>query len=166
MAIDISWGSFIAGVALGGATAVVVFYSAGRAPVEIDNATPAEVADEPEQGVKITFIDVLQDDKVTTGNEQAPVVDQGPQEYIVQTASYERLQDAEMLLAQLMLDGMSVRIASSPRETGGALHRVLVGPFENQGEAQQARDELRERDIPAAILSRPLPPESPAQPLP
>ena len=159
-----SLGSFIAGVAVGGATVLLVVYLAGSdsEPVEVV-AEPALSEPSPEPEIDISFFRVLPGQEVKTGVEgdesvgPAQTADLGPQEYIVQAASFPRRADADMLRAQLMLDGMEVAIASSPQEGGGLRHRVLVGPFDNQADARETRSALREREIQATILARPLP---------
>lgn len=156
-----SLGSFIAGVAVGGATALVIVYLTGidSAPVEVV-AEPAVTEPESEPEIDISFFQVLPEQQVKTGNEGLEPTglsaDLGPQEYMVQAGSFPRRPDADKLRAQIMLDGMDVGIASSPQEGGGIRHRVLVGPFDNQADARETRSALRERDIQATILSRPL----------
>lgn len=167
-----SLGSFIAGVAVGGATVLLVVYLTGAdsEPVEVV-VEPASSEHPPEPEIDISFFQVLPGQEVKTGVEgdgsvgPAPTADLGPQEYIVQAASFPRLAEADVLRAQLLLEGMEVAIASTPQEGGGLRHRVLVGPFDNQADAQETRSALREREIQATILARPLP-RQPGQPSP
>jgi len=157
----VSLGSFIAGVAVGGATVLLVVYLTGTdsAPVEVV-AEPAVTEPDPEPEIDITFFQALPEQQVKTGNEgvesTSPTADLVPYEYMVQAGSFPRRPDADKLRAQLMLEGMDVGIAASPQEGGGIRHRVLVGPFDNQADAQDTRSALRDRDIQATILSRPL----------
>ena len=156
-----SLGSFIAGVAVGGATVLLVVYLTGTdsAPVEVV-AEPAVTEPDPEPEIDITFFQALPEQQVKTGNEgvesTSPTADLVPYEYMVQAGSFPRRPDADKLRAHLMLEGMDVGIAASPQEGGGIRHRVLVGPFDNQADAQDTRSALRDRDIQATILSRPL----------
>jgi len=161
-------GSFITGVAFGGATVLLIGYLYLSGPGETGPETTSETAEGPssEQTVDITFFEVLPDDEVKTDAdpfEPPPRVESGPSEYFVQAASFLRRQDAEVLRAELILEGMPVRVASSPKASGGAWHRVLVGPFTGKDEAQQTRNRLREKDMQAAILARPAPRAVPQQ---
>ena len=163
--------SFIAGVAVGGATALLVVYLAGRDSDPVEVVADPAVTESPQPEIDISFFQVLPGQEVKTGAEDdestgpAPTADLGPQEYIVQAASFTRRADADKLRAQLMLDGMEVAIATSPQAGGGLRHRVLVGPFNDQADAQATRSALREREIQATILARPLP-RQPGQPSP
>ncbi len=127
------------------------------APV-ISEPDVTDPASEPE--IDFRFFQVLSEQQVMAGNEGVEpagrTADLGPQEYMVQAGSFPRRPDADKLRAQLLLEGMDVGIAASPREGGGIRHRVLVGPFDNQADAQETRRALSERDIQATILSRPL----------
>ena len=163
--------SFIAGVAVGGATVLLVVYLAGRDPEPVETVAEPASTERAQPEIDISFFRVLPGQEVKTGAESdesagpAPTADAGPQEYIVQAASFPRRADADMLRAQLMLDGMEVAIATSPEAGGGLRHRVLVGPFDDQADAQETRSALRERGIQATILARPLP-RHPGQPSP
>lgn len=161
---SVSLGSFIAGVAVGGATALLVVYLAGADSDAADVvAEPALTEPPPEPEVDISFFQVLPGQEVKIGAEDfdsaaptPPTANLGPHVYMVQAGSFPRRPDADKLRAQLMLEGMDVGIASSPQEGGGVRHRVLVGPFDDRADAQATRSALRERDIQATILARPL----------
>ena len=96
--------------------------------------------------------------KVKTGGEPIeppPPAQPENREYVLQAAQFLRHHDARVLQGALMLDGMSASISSRPRARGGSWHRVLVGPYETEGDAQNALTQLRAKDIRAQILARP-----------
>lgn len=105
------------------------------------------------------FIKELPKAEVRTGVEPVeppPAADPGPREYVVFVAQFLREEDAQVQQAELMLAGYPVNLSSSPRERGGAWHRVTVGPYATEGHAQRALNELRAQDFPAQMLARSL----------
>ena len=116
---------------------------------------------EPAPDVEWTFFTELPKAKLKTGVEPikpAPPAQSENREYVLQAAQFLRHHDARVLQGALILDGMSASISSSPRAGGGSWHRVLVGPYETEGDAQTALNQLRAKDNPAQVLARPLPP--------
>ena len=111
------------------------------------------------------FVTELPKAEVKTGVapvEQPPATDTRPREYVLHGPQFLRQDDAQVLQAELMLDGFPVSLTSSQRDQGGAWYRVELGPYSNEPDAQQAMGELRDRDIPAQILARPLAGSAPA----
>ena len=159
-----SFGSFIGGVVLGGALVLTITYrfdAAGSGSPTPDTAIEAPVAPH----IDWEFVRELPKAEVKTGVapvEQPRATHTGPREYVLHAAQFLRQDDAQVLQAELMLDGFPVSLTSSPRDNGGAWYRVVVGPYADEPDAQQVLGELRARDIPAQLLARPLPGPAPA----
>ena len=118
---------------------------------------------EPAPEIKWTFFTELPKAKLKTGVEPIkppPPAQPEDREYVIQAAQFLRHHDARVLQGALILDGISVSISSSPRAGGGSWHRVLVGPYESENDAQTVLDKLRAKELPAQILARPLPPST------
>ena len=142
---------------LGGAVVLTISYQSGTSS---SGASPdaMPVAEHVATNIVYEFIDRLPNAEVKTGvppAERTPVADSRPKEYILHAAHFFREEDAQVMQAELMLDGLPVSLSTSPRDVGGAWYRVLVGPYSTEPEAQKALGHLRERDIPAQILARP-----------
>ena len=145
------------GMVLGGAVVLALTHQSGTASSSgtTPDATPGPVATDFDW----EFIERLPNTEVKTGVEPAdhpPVPDSGPKEYVLHAPQFLREEDAQVMRAELMLDGLPVSLSTSPRDLGGAWYRVLVGPYATEPDAQQALGQLRDRDIPAQILARPL----------
>ena len=99
--------------------------------------------------VRCTFIDELPNAEVRTGVRPA-------WEYLVLVAHFLRGEDAQVMRAELIMKDMPVDISSKPRDSGGAWHRVAVGPYASKIDARNALDRLGDGDFFAAqILVRP-----------
>ena len=136
---------------------LAITYQSGSAA----SSTPATppVAGPVASDIDWEFIDRLPNTEVNTGVapiEQPAVGDSEPREYVLHAAQFLREEDAQVMQAELMLDGFSVNLTTRPRDLGGAWYRVMVGPYATEPDAQAALGRLRERDIPAQILARPL----------
>lgn len=143
---------------MGGAVVLAITYQAGSEPTGTPPATNP-VTGPVASDIDWEFIKRLPNTEVKTGVEpvERPVLaDSEPREYVLQAAQFLREEDARVMQAELMLDGFPVSIATRPRDLGGAWHRVLVGPYAAEPDAQQALAQLLDRDIPAQILARPL----------
>ena len=152
-----SFGSFIGGVVVGGAVVLAITYRSGSEPTDTASATP--VAGPVAADIDWEFIKRLPNTEVKTGVEpvERPVVaNSEPSEYVLQAAQFLREEDAKVMQAELMLDGFPVSLTTRPRDLGGAWHRVMVGPYATEPDAQRALGQLLDRDIPAQILARPL----------
>ena len=156
-----SFGSFIGGVVVGGAIMLAITFPAGNSSMASTSVDASPIGTPVD--IDWEFIDILADAEVKTGVEQVKqpaAVQPGPKEYVLHAAQFLRHEDAQVLQAELMLDGLPVSVSSSPRARGGSWYRVMVGPYESEGDAQGALNQLRDRDIPAQILARPLPPSA------
>ena len=129
-------------------------------------ATPAR------RSVEFVFRDLLDDASVPTDPSLYPTpqprVSAGltaspvPAEYLLQSGSFRILADAERRRGELLLLDLPARVTEA--EVNGRIwYRVLVGPYDRRGEAQQVEQTLRERQIAAIWLERPNP-QDPAAP--
>ena len=150
---------------LGGAVVLAISYQSGTPPSSGAPAEAASVQGPVATNIDYVFIDRLSKAEVKTGvapAEQPPVADSTPKEYVLHAAQFLREEDAQVMQAELMLDGLPVSLSTSPRNLGGAWYRVLVGPYSTEPDAEKALDHLRERDIPAQLRARPLTVAAPA----
>ena len=142
---------------------LAITYPSGNTNV-VDQAVSDMPPNEPTApDIEWTFFKELPKAEVRTGvepDEHPPPAQPEKREQVLQAAQFHRRRDARALRGALILDGMSVSISSSPRAGGGSWHRVLVGPYETEGDAQTAHKQLRAKDIPAQILAWPLPPST------
>ncbi len=71
--------------------------------------------------------------------------------YYVQVGAYSSADDAEQQRAKLALQGFGAKI--SEREQGGrTIHRVRLGPFDNQAEAASQQERLKSGGVDAALV--------------
>lgn len=167
-------GSFVGGVvccavavlALDHAPALAAWLTAEPAPAQdVDAATPDE------RPLTYEFIHRLPSEVVRTHVEpyEPPPADAAdtsgaenaenapPSEahvYLLQAGSFLRGDDAEAMRAELLLEGMTAKVSRVPRASGGAWHRVLVGPFADRDAMRRGLTKLRDLDIPALPLVR------------
>ena len=154
-----SYGSFIGGVILGGAVVLAITYQAENASSNSTTPDTPPVAGPVASNTEWEFIHILSNTEVKTGVEpveQPAPPDSMPREYVLHAAQFLREEDAQVMQAELILDGLPVSLSSSPRDLGGAWYRVLVGPYATKPDAEEALGQLRDRDIPAQLLARPL----------
>ena len=157
------FGSFIGGIVVGSAIMLAITYPSGNTNVVGQAVSDMPPIKEPAPEIEWTFFTELPKAKLKTSVEpieHPPPAQPENREYVLQAAHFHRRHDARVLQGALILDGMSASISSSPRADGGSWHRVPVGPYETEDDAQTALDQLRAKDIPAQILAPPLPPST------
>ena len=76
-------------------------------------------------------------------------------EYMLQAASLRSREDAEAMRARLILDGLSAPVLVVRHPDGGARHRVLVGPFDEERPMRRVQETLRAKNIAALAMRRP-----------
>lgn len=113
-------------------------------------SAPAGTAGTKENKPRFEFYKVLTDNaaspasKITPKTANKPVVsDLNKELYYLQVGSFANAEDADKLKAKLALMGMeaAVQIAAIPDK--GVWHRVRLGPYAGQSEANQAREALK-----------------------
>lgn len=113
-------------------------------------SAPAGTAGAKENKPRFEFYKVLTDNagspvpKIPPKTVNKPVVsDLNRELYYLQVGSFSNAEDADKLKAKLALMGMeaAVQVATIPDK--GVWHRVRLGPYMGQGEANQAREALK-----------------------
>ena len=160
-----SWGSFLAGLALGLAVAGLVWLQGGgrqAAPERPEAARPrADGAPRP----RFDFYTILPELEVVIPDEgREPARDKPPAaarerdaargaaRYVLQAGSFRRYADADRLKARLALIGIEADIQKVSIHNGETWHRVRIGPFHSLREVDAVRARLREHRINAILL--------------
>ena len=130
---------------------------AEEAPVAAQT-TPAESAEPDESDASgYGFFDRLRNANVNADvapyEELSPTAG-APREFVIQTASFTRVEDAEKLRGELILRGMQATLDGVEVAGRGPRYRVLVGPFETRLKAGSAMNRLRETGLDPLLLSR------------
>lgn len=73
--------------------------------------------------------------------------------YLVQVASFRRLNEAERLKAALLLKGINVNIHAAVQQ-GVQWYRVVMGPFASRQQAQQAQQFFSKREHTLGMIRR------------
>jgi cell division protein FtsN len=76
-----------------------------------------------------------------TANEQANTKTLDNTSYLVQIASFKRVQDAERMKATLILKGFNTTITNAKRDNT-TWYRVIIGPYDNRMQAEKAQVEI------------------------
>ncbi len=110
-------------------------------PAELPQAPPV-LANKVEETKKIAPVEVAKAVNEATESNKS-LVKKG--QYVVQLASFRYYTQAEKFRAKLLLKGFDVKITSISR---GSLqwYRVMLGPFNNQLEAQKAQHAYQTRE--------------------
>ncbi len=73
--------------------------------------------------------------------------------YVLQLASFQRREDAEQMLAGLVMRGFEVNIKSITQQ-GTAWHRVVMGPFTSKLQAEKAQGAIAQSERISGIIRR------------
>ena len=148
--------SFSGGVVLG---AFLVLAGAYLPDIfrETANQTLAVKSREAREPVQFEFDERLRKSEVRTdpdtyADDANPNMNQA-MEYLIQAASFQAMDDAESLRAQLILIDLPVR-TTAVRVGDTPWYRVTVGPFLSQVEAGRAMTRLRELNLDAFLIKR------------
>ncbi len=71
--------------------------------------------------------------------------------YFVQAGAYGRAEDAEQQRAKLALAGFESRVTER-EQSGRAVYRVRLGPFDKRSEAESTQDRLGSNGVEAALV--------------
>ncbi len=149
--------SFSAGIVLGVVLAVLGAYTPQLFEVELLQITEQRAQAAPV--LRFEFDQILRNSEVVTdprayGNPKDEDAERS-MEYLLQAASFRSRSDAEGLRASLLLMDLPTNSYRVQLETG-AWFRVLVGPFTTQNQAQRAMTRLRQHNISALLIKRPI----------
>jgi cell division protein FtsN len=93
-------------------------------------------------------------DAAGTEPEKAPAknaVDGNTFKYFVQAGSYRSAEDAQSQRAKLTLMGLDAQI-SEREQAGRQVYRVRLGPFDQQGDAENAKENLQGNGLESALV--------------
>jgi cell division protein FtsN len=152
------WPWFFSGLLSGLFIAVVAYLGIfGAEPIQnLSNSnltlnTSADSADD--SGTDFTFYDRLSEAEVTVDVvtvELEPEIEENPTIYRVQAGSFNSMEDAEKLRAEILLLGLDASI-SQAEVLGQTMFRVQAGPFVGNASADDAVDLLARNNLPDTI---------------
>lgn len=87
-----------------------------------------------------------------TNNSSAPSKDQQPQEYYIQAGAFTDPNLANDMKARVTLLGYEV-VVDAKQDNDHVVNRILVGPFYNSKEANEALQKLKDEKIDASIVN-------------
>lgn len=154
-----NWPWFFSGLLSGLFVAFIGFFWLYRSgPLQnLNNAVLSQdaVAGEPgaEAGTGFTFYNRLSEAEVlvdVVAVELQPQVEVNPSIYRVQAASFNAMNDAERLKAEIILMGLNASIYQA-EVLGQTVYRVQAGPFVGNANAEDAIDLLARNSINGAI---------------
>lgn len=108
-----------------------------KAPSEIAKTTPVSPASVPAAPAVAATVDLNQHQIY----------------YVLQLASFQRREDAEHMLAGLVMRGIEANIKTITQQ-GAAWHRVVVGPFASRTQAEKAQGAIAHRERISGIVRR------------
>lgn len=155
-----AWAWLVTGIVTGLFLAFL-YYLAG---VEVPQDNQAQTAKTQPAGNKTSpkfdFYTVLPDveamtDKSATEPSQpaASQSKQKPTQHVIQTGSFQNVQDADRRRAELLLLGLDVKTQKVEISPGQIFHRVQVGPFADAGALAEAKKTLNEHNIEHIVLT-------------
>lgn len=145
-------GLFVAFIALFGLYRPALLQNAGNMLPQDGSAESAS----QQQGTDFTFYNRLSEAEVVVdvvAVELEPEVEENPEIFRVQAASFNTRQDAEDLRAEILLLGMQANIYEA-EVLGQMRYRVQAGPFTGNRQAEEAIDLLANNNITGAIKIR------------
>ena len=159
--------SFAAGLIVGAAVSITSVYLL-EVPGSSDststggNGVSTEDGGDQEGGPRYEFFESLPAAEVSTDTEPYKTLTPGgyvePSKHLVQAGSFQTQDDANRLRARLMLTGMNadINISIDTRNNADEVwHRVVVGPFSSEQDAEQTMASLRKHDVSPILLQVP-----------
>jgi len=152
------WPWFFSGLLSGLFVALVAYVGFfGTSPLEginktrvVQDSASGEVND---AGTDFTFYDRLSEAEVVVdviAVELLPEIEENPTIYRVQAGSFNSIEDAEKLRAEIILLGLDASI-SQAEVLGQTMFRVQAGPFIGNASANDAVDLLARNNMPDTI---------------
>ena len=75
-------------------------------------------------------------------------------EYVVQTGSFKKMEDAERLKSQLLVKGYEVFVQKADLKEKGVWYRVFLGPLATKGEAEALAGNLKQKERLSGFVRR------------
>ena len=159
--------SFLTGLCLGLFVAVIVYFKASSAGIEVHNPLLGETgrddnaSAEPEKpaGPELEFYRVLPGKEVNIPERESPAAAPArpdrpaePALFVLQVGSFREYAAADQIKARLALAGVRADIQRVVINGQEVRHRVRVGPYTNAKELQQARQRLAAHDLDFVLL--------------
>ncbi len=152
------WPWFFSGLLSGLFVALIGFLGIfGTASFQNINSTISSqdlISGDPnDEGTDFTFYDRLSEAEVVVdvvAVELEPEIEENPNIYRVQAGSFNLIDDAEKLRAEIILIGLDASI-SEAEVLGQTMYRVQAGPFIGNASADNAVDLLARNNIPDTI---------------
>ena len=164
--------SFLTGLCLGLFVAVIVYFKASSAGIEVHNpllgetdkmAAPGRDASRPAPekpaGPELEFYRVLPGKEVNIPERASPAAAPArpdrpaePALFVLQVGSFREYAAADQIKARLALAGVRADIQRVVINGQEVRHRVRVGPYTNAKELQQARQRLAAHDLDFVLL--------------
>lgn len=154
-----AWAWLMTGV-VAGLFLAFLYYLAG-VKIPENSQKPAETAaNDGKKAPKFDFYTVLPDVEVLEDKTPANKTSSGSAttkppaaKRVIQTGSFQNLQDADRRRAQLLLLGLEVQTQKVEVNSGQVFHRVQVGPFSDTASLEAARKTLTENQIEHIVLT-------------
>ena len=155
-----AWAWLMTGVVTGLFLAFL-YYLAGVKVPENSQKAPEPTANSGKKAPKFVFYTVLpeveaMEDKAAGGKtgSATPTGTKGPKpKRIIQTGSFQNVQDADRRRAQILLLGLDVQTQKVEISPGQVFHRVQIGPFSDSQALADARKTLTENQIEHIVLT-------------
>ena len=164
-----SVGTFGAGTLFGVVLTVALIYGPDLMPTVIGEAQANAPMSQPSQpALTYEFMNLLPNEEVVTDvtpfdvtnvqeTDTSPTNSTVPagttrgsaREYLLQAASFRNRDEADTMRAELLLEGMKTVVNTVSNPSGGAWHRVMVGPFSSKRDMERTLTKLRSKDISA-----------------
>ncbi|MFO7994225.1 MAG: SPOR domain-containing protein [Marinobacter sp.] len=111
-------------------------------PPVVEEQAPDTTASDEKPGFR--FYDMLPDSEVVAPEveEYAPGPSQQTFDYLVQTGSFRKQEDAERQRAEIAFQGLRANVKRIDIDSGSTWYRVNVGPFTSRSQMNAAIDKL------------------------
>jgi len=152
------WPWFFSGLLSGLFVALIGFLGLfGTSPLQSINnnimVQDSTIGDPSDESTDFTFYNLLSEAEVVVdviAVELEPEIEENPNIYRVQAGSFNLMEDAEKLRAEIILLGLEVSI-SQAEVLGQTMYRVQAGPFIGNSIADDAVDLLARNNLPDTI---------------
>ncbi|MCG8313371.1 MAG: SPOR domain-containing protein [Pseudomonadales bacterium] len=162
-----AWAWLLTGVVTGLFLAFLYYLAGVKVPSDGNTAVTNDTINSDKGGSdkapKFDFYTVLKDVEAmseskppkpnSAENGASPSLTEVAVKQVIQTGSFQNIQDADRRRAQLLLLGLEVKTEKVEVRPGQIFHRVQVGPFSNSMALKKAKQTLDENDIEHIVLT-------------